>query len=264
MKKISTKVYFYSTLICTAILSTIYSLSFIVSFDTPIAYFSANSILPHIAKYLFLCTIIWILSIFISIPKNSLIKTQCTASFMSKFSSVFVAISLLAYAVTKILATSASKLSIIEIIMAILSAAYFAGNIITSWKNNFRVTLGISVILWATASMAEAYINRFVTMNNPIKILLMLSMMSIMFFALYEIKCLTCSSAPRAYVASTLANICISVTFAVSFLIIYVSGIYAIKEFMPHAIISLTIAFYNICKLSDFLSAQEKAPTNEQ
>lgn len=264
MKKIPIKAYFCSILISTAIVTAIYALSFIFAFDTPIAYFSTNSPLPNISKYLLLCIIAWTLSIFVFIPKNSLTQNQPSISLASKIASGLAATSFLFCAISKLLSPPLSTLSIIVTVLSFLSSAYFICNVIAPSQNNLRAVLGISVILWATASMSEAYINRFVTMNNPVKILLMLSMMSIMFFMLYEIKYSVSKPMPRAYAASILISICISCTFAVSFLIICVSGIYVVKEFLSTAVVSLTMVFYNICKGRDFLSAQEITNIPEQ
>ena len=70
--KVSLKAYYYSAIILTLLSSVTYAISFIFAFDTPIAYFSEQSFLPYIAKYLLLFTCIWILSIFVFIPKNTL------------------------------------------------------------------------------------------------------------------------------------------------------------------------------------------------
>ena len=178
--KSSPKIYFYSAFILAALLSIIYTLSFLFAFDTPIAYFSTNAVLPVIAKYLMLCTCIWIFSIFILIPKGALSIERPAASSLSKIASGLVVAGLLTYSVIKLLTLSWSKLSLIGVALALLSISFFALNAFPSPKtcSNIHAISGIFVILWAAVCMTEAYINWYVTMNSPAKILLMISMMS--------------------------------------------------------------------------------------
>lgn len=261
--KSSPKVYFYSAFILATLLSIMYTLSFLLAFDTPIAYFSTNSALPVISKYLMLSTCIWIFSMFILIPKGTLSTERPTISSASKIASCLASAGLLTYSAIKLFSLSLSKLSLIGVVLALLSILFFVLNAIPSSKsrNNIHAIAGIFVILWAAVCMTEAYINWFITMNNPTKILLMISMMSIMFSALYEVKYIVGTSAPRAYAVFNLIGICISASFSVSFIIIYVSGIYRVHEFIPAAIASLTITIYQICRSIDFISTQSKAST---
>ncbi len=258
--KVSLKAYYYSAIILTLLSSVTYAISFIFAFDTPIAYFSEQSFLPYIAKYLLLFTCIWILSIFVFIPKNTLTTIPSPTSLISKIASWITMLGFLVGAVIKFTSSPFSGLSIAVIIFSILSVLFFLLNALYSDShNNLRALAGIFVILWAAGCMTEAYINWNITMNNPVKILLMLSMMSTMFFVLYEIKYLVGSPAPRACVAAHLINMCISVSFLISFIIIYTSQIYVIREFLPTVIALFPITIYQICRSIDFISNQNQA-----
>ena len=178
--KSSPKIYFYSAFILAALLSIIYTLSFLFAFDTPIAYFAANSVLPVIAKYLLLSTCIWISTMFILIPKGTLSTERPTVSSLSKIASWVAAAGLLTCSAIKFLTLSWSKISLIGVALALLAMIFFVLNALPYSKHhsNTHAISGIFVILWATVCMTEAYINWHITMNNPAKILLMLSMMS--------------------------------------------------------------------------------------
>ena len=261
------KIYFYSSFIAVALTTIGYILSFMFAFDTPIAYFSGNSPLPYIAKYLLIFTVVWIFTLFISIPKGKLCGTPPTVSELSRTASIAVSVGFIICSIFRLIFVPASALATICTAMTLLSSVFFALNaIFPRSQNNIRALFGIVVILWAAIAMTEAYVNRFVTMNSPIKILLMLSMMSVMFFMLYETRYLTERSLPRAYAVSTLIGICLSTVLSLTFIIMYITGTYTVPEFIPTAISALLFSFYEICRAVDFIalqSTQDTAATND-
>ena len=162
-------------------------------------------------------------------------------------------------------AFKATTLFLICTFLGIASAAIFAYNSFSaSTKNNLRALLPIPIILWAAISMTEAYSNQYITMNSPIKILLMLSMMSIMFSSLYEAKYFSDSPAPRAYAVFSLIGVSMCSAFSLPFIIMYVLGIYSLPEFLPTAIASLTFAINLACKSIDYLKSQTPSSTPEE
>ena len=252
------KTYFYSSLVLCAITITMYVICFIVAFDTPISYFSARSLLPYIAKYMLILTTGWILSVFIQIPQSGTLHPYPQHSAFSRITSALTFIAFVIYSVLKILnnSTSVSKISLACIILAAISSVVFLINSTSATiSNNTRALLYIPVIIWATLSMTEAYSYQYITMNSPIKILLMLSMMSVMFVYLYEARYSSSCSYPRAYTAFLLIGMCMCSVFSLPFIIILLSGTHSVPAFLPTAILSLSFAIHITSRAFDNLNS---------
>ena len=256
------KIYFISSFALTLICILIYIVCIMFAFDTPIAYFSKSSPLPYVAKYLLMLSLIGVGTMLFIIPKNSLSCSAPQHSKSSRIGAALIAVSFIIYFALRFLISSNGYLQPTNLFfaceaLAIISAIFYLMTAITPLKeSSTRAILLIPTILWAATAMTEAYTNRFVTMNSPMKLFLLLSMMSIMFFALYESRYLIGRPLPRAYAVSTLIGACLSSVFSTSFLIMQLSGKHSIMEFLPTAIVSLAFSIYKLCRALDFLNHQ--------
>ncbi len=256
------KIYFISSLTLTSICILIYVACILFAFDTPIAYFSASSLLPYVAKYLLILSSIGVCSLLFLIPKDTLAISYHRHSRSSRISAAIVAVCFLIFAVLRFLISSngylqPTKLFFACTILAIISSIfYFMTAISPVATSTTRALLIVPTIIWAAAAMTEAYTNRFVTMNSPMKLFLMLSMMSIMFFALHEAKFLINRPYSRAYAVSALLGVSLSSIFSIVFLTMQLSGKYSIVEFFPTSIVSLAFSIYMLFRALDFLKHQ--------
>ena len=260
------KIYFISSLVLTSICILIYIMCVLFAFDAPIAYFSNSTPLPFIAKYLMIFSAIGVISLLFLIPKGSLVDSAHPHSKASRVSAALIAISLIIYSALRFIISSNGFLQPTKLFfactgLAIISAIFYIMTAVSpATTNPTRVILQITTIIWAAATMTEAYTNRYVTMNSPIKLLLLLAMMAIMFFSLYEARFLIERPHPRAYAVAVLLGVCLNSVFSISFLVMQISGKYSIVEFLPTAIVSLAFSIYQLCRALDFLSHQESAP----
>jgi len=264
------KMYFYSSLALSAITTVLYVICSLIAFDANIGYFSTHSPLPFVAKYLIAFNIIWIVSMLVFIPADKLSPSYPRHSIASKVTSAIVFAGFVFYVIIRLLPVAtnqiaATPLFLICTVAAAVSSIIFLFNIIRpAVCNNRRSILTVPVILWATLSMTEAYSNQFITMNSPFKIMLMMSMISIMLFALYEARYLSGYPYPRAYAASLLISICVSSVFSVTFIVLLLTGIYSISSFTPTAVISLTFTAHQISRAFDYLRTQSTCPTETE
>ena len=270
------KTCFVSSLVLTSICVLMYVSCVLFAFDTPIAYFSANSPLPYIAKYLLIFSSVGVGALFFLIPKGSIpCPTPPQHSIYSRISSAVIAVCLLISIILRFSISSNGYLQPTKLFFACAGLAslatifYLMTAISPHSQSAKRAILQVAAILWAASAMTEAYTNPYVTMNSPFKILLLLSMMSIMFFSLYEARFLITRPYPRAYAVSVLVGTCLSSVFSVSFLVMQLSGKYSIIEFLPTAIVSLAFSVYEFCRALDFLrhlsseeSSQNTVPDN--
>lgn len=264
------KMYFYSSLALSVITTALYVICSLIAFDANIGYFSTHSPLPFVAKYLIVFNIIWIVSMLVFIPAGKLSQNYPNYSTASRITSAIVFAGFVFYVITRLLPIAthqiaATPLFLICTLAAVVSSIIFLFNIIRpTVYSNRRSILTVPIILWATLSMTEAYSNQFVTMNNPFKIMLMMSMISIMLFALYEARYLSGYPYPRAYAASLLISICVSSVFSVTFIVLLLTGTYSTSSFIPTAILSLTFTAHQISRAFDFLRAQSICPEENE
>ena len=256
------KIYISSSLALTSLCILIYIACILFAFDAPIAYFSQSSLLPYVAKYLLILSLIGVGTLLFLIPKNALSCSAPQHSKPSRISAVLVAVSFIIYFALRFIISSNGYLQPTNLFFAcealsIISAIFYLLTAITPLKeSSTRAILLIPTIIWAATAMTEAYTNRFATMNSPMKLFLMLSMMSVMFFALYEARYLISRPCPRAYIVSSLIGVCLSSVFSISFLVMQFSGKHSIMEFLPTAIVSLAFSIYKLCRALDFLNHQ--------
>ena len=95
------RTFFYSSLALSAITTTLYAICYTILLDTPIAYFSLRSPIPHIAKYLIILNVAWILSIFIALPSTKTPNNPQTHSASQHFTSAIIVISFILYIALK-------------------------------------------------------------------------------------------------------------------------------------------------------------------
>ncbi len=264
------KIYFYSSLVLSAIVTVLYVICSLIAFDAHIGYFSTYSPLPFIAKYLMAFNIIWIVSMLLFIPAKKLSPSYPSYSALSRITSATVFAGFVFYGISRLISATnnqmaATPLFFMCLITAALSSLIFLFNVINpAVCNNRRSILTTPIILWATLSMTEAYSNQFVTMNSPFKIMLMMSMMSIMLFALYEARYLSGYPYPRAYAISVLVGICASSAFSVSFIVLSLTGAYSIYSFVPTAIVSFAFTVHQISRAFDYLKVQFTCHTEDE
>ena len=86
------------------------------------------------------------------------------------------------------------------LVLGALSALYFLLVALRTKKaGSGRVLAGFIPIFWAVVSMSEAYTNKLVAMNNPVKISFMMATLVVMLFMLYELRYLLERGFPRAF-----------------------------------------------------------------
>lgn len=252
------RVYFFSSLFLAVVCAVLYILSYLTAFDSDIGYFRADAFLPFMAKAVLTVTLIWLASAFVFIPKGTITASMPQRGIFTRIISLLCAAAYAAYAVCRVFIGSATviyskPITFICTLLAFLSVLYFVFSAIGNTGQNTMILLGFLPIFRAALSMTEAYINNLVAMNSPVKVSLMLSMMSIMIYMLYELRYRADRPFPRAFAVFALAGICINAVFSIPLIINYFTGVYRINAFLPDAVLSLLMALYMIAGITDLL-----------
>lgn len=275
------KTYVYSSIALSALLTALYSLSYLLAFDADIGYFSSTSILPIIAGKILIVSLIWVFTLFIFLPRAGSSDKPLEMRSGTRVSAAFAAAALALYALWRLIFDGnalldaarafysllrrlfdgnailfdAPILPLAAVPLAALAAFYFLLIALRGSRLTHAVTgAGYFVIFWATAAMTEVYTDQFVAMNSPLKISFMTAMMSLMLFMLYELRYLIGRSKPRAYLVSTLAGIMLNAVFSIPVILLTFAGSYNTSPHLPAAAVSLVLCGYMTVRLFDFIS----------
>lgn len=256
------KVYLYSGLSLSVILAALYILCFALSFDRTVCYFN-SSLLVSCMHAVLILSIAWTASLLILMPREGLVQQPPKRR---NFSTVMAYLLTLTFLVSALLHTKLVASSVISLIGSVLGgvgAAYFGITAIyRDSKREAASLLGYGVIAWTFFSIIDAYFNTYITMNSPMKLLLIFSMVFIMLFQLQEEAYIVGRGKPRLFVVFGLLNVMISLAFGASYIFCTVTKIYEIPEFLPSAIVSLAHAVYTVSRLLD-LKTMEAAGADE-
>lgn len=255
------KIYLYSGFSLSLILVVLYAVSFATSFDRSVGYFDTSPV-TSIMHTLLVLSMLWLASLLVFMPRFGMLTG---APAMGGFSKKLLFVMTLAFVVSTYLRTRLIPTSLVSVIGSVLggvSTAYFGFTAIAPDSSaEKRSLLGYGFIGWTFLSIIDAYFNDSITMNNPLKLLLIFSMIFVMLFQLQEEGYLVGRGRPRCYVMFGLMNVLISSSFATSYLFCTITRIYSIPEFLPAALVSLAHAVYTIGRLIDMCAVSDNVAT---
>lgn len=137
-------------------------------------------------------------------------------------------------------------LIIIGIVASAISAIYFFLRIDDTNSREWHVLLGFAPGLRGIAGLAEIYFDMTVEMNSPNKLILQAALISAMFYFVYELRMILGGkkARPRAYVASGLAAVVLTLTASVSVIAGYFSGRISNAYFFTEAFFCFNMFVY--------------------
>ncbi|MBR6709066.1 MAG: hypothetical protein IKL84_05245 [Clostridia bacterium] len=204
------KIYSYSLIGLSLILILLRILSLRFAFDVNIGYFSVNSPLPTIADAILLLSTLWAVSLFIFIPRGSFVLPAQSSSTLVQFCSALCGFIFLfvggSAVMTYLRGTTMlsdfnrrdSILFYLFCLSCLLSAIYFFTALSSACRTaGWRIILGFFPIIWAIISLARAYFNFYIAMNDPNKVAMHLGLMAAMLFFLQELRTLLGRPQPR-------------------------------------------------------------------
>lgn len=252
------KIYVYSSLILALICTLLYCASYLFFYEPDIGYFKSSALLPVISGALTVTSVVFILTAIITIPKGALPAASVTYSRLSKLAAAVCAAGFLGYVAFRLLAhqnepTVSPLLTLWVIILSALSAPFF---LIVAFRTKNAgggtVFAGFIPIFWAAVAMSEAYTNKLVAMNNPVKVSFLMATLAVMLFMLYELRYLLGRGIPRAFLVFTLTGIHVLAVFAVPTLLLSTAQIYMLADISAGAVVCLLLGLYMAARLCEF------------
>ena len=221
------KIYIFSSLLLSLISTSSYSLAYFYEFDTNVGYLNSSSILVSISTIISILTIIWISSLFITINKNEVSSVTISYSLRTRIISFFTALAFIICFVLRFFQANIifSNTTYICNFIGIFSSLYFLLIAFCTSESciNIKIISGIIPILFSALTITENHLNLFITMNSPIKTSLILAMMSIMLFMLYEIRSLANrQSRPKGFLANSIIASLLLPMFSIPYIAVYI------------------------------------------
>lgn len=249
-------IYLFSGLTLSAVTAALYILCFFASFDRAVGYFDASP-LTAVLHALLALTILWVASLLLLLPRGGL---DIGVPTPRRGSTVLAYLLTAAFVISVYLHIKSAEPTLLSLVIALLggvSAAYAGCTaIFNGTGSGSRSLLGYGVIAWCFLSIVEAYFNKYVTMNSPVKLLLMFSMVFMMLFQLHETGATVGRWRPRIYAVFGLLNVLLSASFSLSYFACDLFEVYSIPEFLPTALVSLVYAAYTVSRLLDMSAAR--------
>lgn len=260
------KIHAISSLVMTLICTALYTLTYITSFEPGIAYFAPSSKLYVISKAMLIASLLWIFTLFLTIPKSNDSFPFPKPSKFSRTAAAVCAAAFMAYAVYRFVkggnaAANSPLLPATCIFLAALSIIYFIMAARPAPSGSSAVIAGFAPIFWAAIAMTDVYTNKYLAMNNPVKVTFILTMISVMFFVLYELRFIVGRGKPRSFTVFTLVGILFTTVFSVNVLVMASVGEYFVDSFFTAALICAAMAVYMVSRLFDFIRSTKIQPT---
>lgn len=243
------------------------------AYDSDIGYYKSGALLPLLFNALALPAFIGVVALFVFLPKSTCEGLRPSgASLYVRIASVFA---LLTSAVpvfyvflgmmgdTGFYSISSSGTGTVidafTLIFGVLSVIYFA--LVFSGKTENgegHVYFGYAVILFVLMILAKTYFDFNTTMNSPNKLLLQLTLMSVMLYFLFELRFSLGNAAPRAYSAVSLVSFGLSAVCSVPAIIAFFSGIFTREEYLVYHIAALGFCVYIAARFVSFCVETKK------
>ncbi len=200
--RIMPRICFLSSAALSVIGAVLRTVCLLTCFDTDVGYFRPSA-LPTVSDILYIVAFVLVTAGALLIPKKALSRDLC-APHRTVPAILFGAI-LVLFAATALVVCFPDRTGpvlLAPIILAPLAAVYFflSANRSGLYPDGI-VALGFLPILWCVAGIAETYMDRFTTMNSPVKLALQLGMIGLTFILLAELRFRLGKAIPRGAVA---------------------------------------------------------------
>lgn len=248
------------TLVLTAVAIAIRTIDLSFFFDNDIGYYQRDSIFPVITNILLVASVLFfaIASIFLTrIPEsfNSRENTPLTI-----IGSALCALTFLVMVVNFFLFYMEYPIKIIAIyaLLALFSSLYFISNIV-NFAGQYRALLVIPVIVDLTFILATSYFKITIQMNSPMKILLHITCLALMFFFISEARSFFEDIKKKRYLFWLCTAILFSGTYSISSMIYFVTSDIFDYNFASYVIIFFAMFVYLVIRAITVIIATKKS-----
>ena len=124
-------------------------------------------------------------------------------------------------------------------------------------KDDKHVYFGYAVILFVLMVLAKSYFDFYTTMNSPNKLLIQITLMTVMVYMLYELRFSLDNAAPRGYAFISLASFYFSAVSAVPGIAAFLAGKLNKTEYLLSDLLALGFSVYIGTRFAAYIAAQK-------
>ncbi|MBE6538089.1 MAG: hypothetical protein E7671_01315 [Ruminococcaceae bacterium] len=242
-------------------------------YDSEIGYYRSGALLPMLFNAMIIPTIIGVISMLFFLPRSAEKKLALSAGTLSlRIAAAFALVTsavpafyvflgmmgdTVLYSVPTV--GTGAVIDAFTMIFGVLSVIYFALVIAKKTdRGEGHVYFGYAVILFILMILAKTYFDFNTTMNSPNKLLLQITLMSVMLYFLLELRFSLGNAAPRAYSAVSLVSFCLTAVCSVPGIIAYFAGIFIKEEYLVYHIAVLGFGIYIAVRFVSFCIESKK------
>ena len=251
------KLFFYASLSLSIICSILRTISIFTAFDTKVDYFFADALLPRIHLALMFISALFFILIFLLIPKNSLPVFCPFGSSMDSFASascgfVYMISTAMLYITMR---QDMNILSYAIIISGIAAAIFFIIDAFTSPSGfiTLKILLSMCVAANILLLIVREYMNYYLAINAPNKLLFFLSFAAFAVFIIQAIKFKVDAASPRFFVCSALFSGLLCSASAIPGMICHYGKVLNDSTFLIYYFINLAFALYSFTRLHSYI-----------
>ena len=251
------KLFFYASLSLTLICAILRTLSIFTAFDTKVDYFFADALLPKIHLALIVVSLLFFSFLFVLIPRKSLPVFCPFGSSMDSFASascgfVYMISMVMLYLTMK---QNMNLISYAIIISGIVAAIFFIIDAFTASSSLITTKILLSMCVAANILLliVREYMNYYLTINAPNKLLFFLSFASFAVFIIQSIKFKVDAASPRLFVCSALFSGLLCSASAIPGMICHYGKVLSDSTFLIYYFINLVFALYSFTKLNSYV-----------
>ncbi|MBE6693609.1 MAG: hypothetical protein E7589_02450 [Ruminococcaceae bacterium] len=179
------------------------SLMLFLNYDAGVGYFKSNAV-TVIFTLFYVGGVIWLLLSAIIAKQDRSSETPTNGKLNGVFDLIAAATAIatsVVWALLYFVGSRSNAISIVTVICGILSALYFASHFFRARRSapsaSVAALLGFATVLWLISIVAYMHFDNFVTMNSPIKTLLVFGLAAAMFATLADVRRLIGRHIPR-------------------------------------------------------------------
>ena len=147
--------------------------------------------------------------------------------------------------ISAILSNTTAVLWIIMTLLSIPTAAYLIISAVTKTEEKPALTaLGFFPVLWTAVCLLRIYFDRTSAINNPVKIFSQMALAAVMLFFLSELRIRVGKPVMRVYLAFSGAAAMLGLSYSVSLIAAYLSGVGGLSGDVLLAVVILLCAVY--------------------
>ena len=270
------KLLFYSVIALSAIFSALRIISLLTVFEPDIGYYKADAIIPRIQQILAVCSVIFIIAFSSIIRKNETPIGRPFPTHFSNFASFLCGTLQICSSILILLFQRGSIAPVTIVIMLgfAFATVYFFYDALCppEKKSPYSIFPAMAAIVGLIAIIVKIHLDYTVTLNNPNKTLIFISLAAISLYMVQELRFIVGKPQPRVYLATASIALILSSALSIPGIIGYYSNVLSGGDFLIYYMVTFGYCVYifvrlflytGFCACSPILTEEQNDQTME-